>query len=211
MSSTSPVSESESHRSDDQRSGFGNAQPQLLDPSRWVDEYGDYLYRYAMSRLRDAASAEEVVQETFLAGIRYQHQYSGDGAERAWLLGILKRKIIDLVRKRARHAKTSGYEDENDPSSQLFDDGGQFRRDVPWSDLPEARLESQELWGVVEGCLKTLPQGQADVFTLSVMEELDTEEICEELSITPANLWVRMHRARLGLARCVSSKWKQEE
>ena len=48
-----------------------------FDPELWVDEYGDYLYRYAYSRLRDANAAEEAVQETFMAGIRYQNQYSG--------------------------------------------------------------------------------------------------------------------------------------
>ena len=52
-----------------------------------------------------------------------------------------------------------------------------------------------------------LPSNQADVFMLSVMEEMDSEEICQELSITPSNLWVRMHRARLGLAKCVGAKW----
>jgi RNA polymerase sigma-70 factor (ECF subfamily) len=65
----------------------------------------------------------------------------------------------------------------------------------------------KELWQVVRECLRNLPQGQADVFTLSVMEEMDTDEICSELDITPANLWVRMHRARLGLARCVGARW----
>ena len=46
-----------------------------IDPELWVDEYGDYLYRYAYSRLRDANAAEEAVQETFMAGIRYQNQF----------------------------------------------------------------------------------------------------------------------------------------
>ncbi len=62
------------------------------DPAQWVTRHGDFLYRYALSRLRDIESAEEVVQETFLAGLRSVDQYAGKGAERAWLLGILKRK-----------------------------------------------------------------------------------------------------------------------
>lgn len=41
----------------------------VLDPESWVDQYGDYLYRYAVSRLRDPTAAEEVLQETFLAGV----------------------------------------------------------------------------------------------------------------------------------------------
>ena len=53
-----------------------------IDPKLWVDEYGDYLYRYAYSRLWDANAAEETVQETFMAGIRYQSQFSGRGASK---------------------------------------------------------------------------------------------------------------------------------
>ena len=78
------------------------ASPQI-DPSIWVDEYGDYLFRYAKSRLRDPNAAEEVVQETFLAGVRYSEQFAGKSSELGWLTGILKRKIIDYVRVRNKH------------------------------------------------------------------------------------------------------------
>ena len=148
-----------------------------LNPSDWVDQYGDRLYRYAYSRLRDSNAAEEVVQETFLAGVRYSEQYSGRGSEVGWLLGILKRKIVDFVRKRNKHAKATPYEDELDPSSQMFDAMGNWKPGaVKWSPAPGERIEMAELSSVVQGCLKTLPQGQADVFVLSVMEEMDSDK-----------------------------------
>lgn len=179
-----------------------------LEPQHWVDRYGDYLFRYANSRLRDANAAEEVVQETFLNGVKYQEQYSGKGAEQAWLLGILKRKIIDHVRKRNKQNQAAPYEDDPDPTNQLFDEKGNWRlAAVPWSKRPDEAMESSELWKVVRDCMTHLPPNQADVFMLSVMEEMESEEICQELSITPSNLWVRMHRARLGLAKCVGAKW----
>ena len=183
-----------------------------VDPTQWVEAYGDYLFRYANARLRDSNSAEEVVQETFLNGIKYLQQFSGAGTERAWLLGILKRKIIDFVRKRNRRAHVGQYEEDHDPTNQLFDAKGNWRKDaIPWSTAPDDKLESTELWDIVKDCLTHLPSGQADVFTLSVMEGLDSDEICETLSITPSNLWVRMHRARLGLAKCVGGKWMHDE
>lgn len=185
-------------------------EPQL-DPSRWVDDYGNYLYRYAFSRLRDNAATEEVVQETFLAGIRFQDRFTGEGAERAWLLGILKRKIIDYVRMRNRYDRDGSYEDSNDPSAQLFDKNGNWKAGAFSSFVPADTVESQEIWGIVQDCLKHLPKGQADVFVLSVMEEMETEQICKELGITPSNLWVRLHRARLALAKCVGSKWLIDE
>lgn len=182
-----------------------------LDPELWVDEYGDYLFRYAYSRLHDTNAAEEVVQETFVAGVRYQHQYSGKGSERGWLLGILKRKIVDFVRLRAKHAHESGYEDQNDPTNHLFDANGRWKKGMIPDVAPGSNIEARELWQIVRDCLRHLPQGQSDVFVLSVMEELSTEEICKQLDITPSNLWVRLHRARLGLAKCVGTKWFQEE
>ena len=40
------------------------------DPEFWVDHYGDFLYRFALSRIKDPAVAEDLVQETFLAALR---------------------------------------------------------------------------------------------------------------------------------------------
>jgi RNA polymerase sigma-70 factor (ECF subfamily) len=187
------------------------ADTERTDPVDWVDLYGDYLYRYAVSRLRDSNVAEDVVQETFIAGIRHHDQFSGKGSQRGWLLGILKRKIIDYVRKRNRQERVGSFEDETDPTVLLFDANGQWKKNALPDTSPDRNIQSLELNEIVQDCLTHLPQGQADVFILSVMEELESEQICQELDITPQNLWVRLHRARLGLAKCVSSKWYQEE
>jgi RNA polymerase sigma-70 factor (ECF subfamily) len=185
---------------------------QAADPTQWVEEYGDYLYRYAYSRLRDGNAAEEVVQEAFLAGIRFQAQFSGQGSERGWLLAILKRKIIDYVRSRSRRDAAIVQEETNDPVLTLFDSAGNWKRGaMQWSTSPDRQIESRELWEIVRGCLGHLPQGQSDVFVLSVMENMDNDSICRELDISLSNLWVRLHRARLGLAKCVTSRWFRDE
>lgn len=183
-------------------------QENAIDPDLWVDSYGDYLFRYAFSRLRDANAVEEVVQETFLAGIRYREQFSGRGPERAWLLGILKRKIVDYIRLRTKFDRAASYEDEHDLSNRLFDEKGNWRQGaVPWSTTVDQHVSSRELWGIVQNCLGHLPIGQSDVFVLSVMEEMDADQICRELEITPASFWTRMHRARIALSKCVGSQW----
>jgi RNA polymerase sigma-70 factor (ECF subfamily) len=183
----------------------------LLDPELWVDEYGDYLYRYAYSRLRDSSAAEEVVQDTFVAGVRYQQQFAGRSSERGWLIGILKRKIVDYVRSRARFARNGSFEDQHDPTAQLFDENGRWKKGLLPDMSPDRPLQAEELREIVRDCLSHLPKGQADVFVLSVMEGIESDEICRELGITPSNLWVRLHRARLGLAKCVGTKWFQDE
>ncbi|MBL1293913.1 MAG: hypothetical protein COB61_008575, partial [Thiotrichales bacterium] len=70
-----------------------------MDPSSWLDDYGDELYRYALARLRDKSAAEDVVQETLLAALKAQENFRGDSAVKTWLIGIMKFKIIDFYRK----------------------------------------------------------------------------------------------------------------
>ncbi len=66
-------------------------------------------------------------------------------------------------------------------------------------------LEKEEFWEAFRRCLSGLPPRQADVFTMRELDGLSTEEICKELNVTPSNLWVLLHRARLGLAKCLGS------
>ena len=182
-----------------------------IDPSRWVDDYGDYLFRYAQSRLRDREAAEEVVQETFVAGLRNVRQYRGTGSERGWLLAILKRKIVDVYRKRRREAAVGGGEDEDDWCESLFDEKGSWRNDPRiFGRDPGEALEQQEFLGVLRDCLQGLPDRQADAFTLREMDGRTTEEICKDLEVTSSNLWVLLHRARLRLAQCIKARWQDE-
>ncbi len=178
-----------------------------VSPEYWVDRYGDYLFRFALSRLRDESEAEEIVQETFLKGIRSQHQFTGRGSQRGWLMSILKRKIIDFMRARAREQNRRPQIDDFDPTALLFDIDGRWKPGVLPTFTAEQELQSDEFWNVVRECLASIPQRQADVFVLSVLDEMDSDKICQELDITPSNMWVRLHRARLGLAKCVGSKW----
>ncbi|MHC4945232.1 MAG: RNA polymerase sigma factor, partial [Planctomycetota bacterium] len=74
----------------------------LSDPATWVDEHGDALYRFAITRLKDPEAAEEIVQETFLAALKAKDSFKGRSSERTWLIGILKNKVIDHFRKMSR-------------------------------------------------------------------------------------------------------------
>jgi RNA polymerase sigma-70 factor (ECF subfamily) len=66
-----------------------------LDPAHWLDKHGDYLYRYALMRVRDTAVAEDVLQETLLAAFRSSQTHAGHSSERTWLVGIMKHKVAD--------------------------------------------------------------------------------------------------------------------
>lgn len=183
----------------------------VLDPADWVEQYGDALYRYAFSRLRDPEAAEEVVQQTFVSGLEHQQQFAGTGSQQGWLMGILKRKIIDAVRLRARAAPTESL-DTADPLDRFFDRRGNWRRNVRETLLqPLDTVDRTEFWPVFEQCVDALPAKQASVFLLREMEELGSAEICKEMQISSSNLWVLLHRARVRLASCIKLRWLQEK
>ena len=54
--------------------------PRLSDPDRWVEKHGDYLFKFALVRLRDSAMAEDMVQETFLAALKGGDKFAGRSA-----------------------------------------------------------------------------------------------------------------------------------
>jgi RNA polymerase sigma-70 factor (TIGR02943 family) len=183
----------------------------VVDPANWVDRHGDTLYRFAISRLRDEETAEEVVQETLVAALRARDQYAGKGSEGAWLLGICKRKVVDHVRRRSRPDAASGGELGSDPSEAMFDAKGNWRFDPRvLKGRPEAALEREDFWLAFRGCLERLSQRQADAFALREIEDMSSDEICKELGVSASNLWVLLHRARLGLTRCMKSHLEKE-
>lgn len=181
-----------------------------IDPAGWLDQHGDYLYRFALARLRDGDLAEEAVQETFVSALKNVSQYSGRGSEQAWLLGILKNKIIDQYRRRRRDP-VNVDDESGDIAERLFDEKGSWRKEIR-SALRQSldSVDRQEFWAILRKCLDALPGRQADVFTLRTMDEQSSEEICKELEISATNYWVILHRARLQLSSCMKHRWFQE-
>lgn len=183
-----------------------------LDPERWVDEHGDYLFHYALSRLRDPVRAEDFVQEALLAALRSADRYQGRSCERTWLAGILKNKLLDHFRKAGRETSFTDlefYAAEEDQAfeNQAFPDHWN-RAHAPgeWEEAGAA-LDREEFWRVFQRCSGRLPERVARVFLLREVDELPGEEICEILNISPNNLWVMLHRARLALRRCLEVNW----
>ena len=179
------------------------------NPDVWVDQYGDYLFRYAQSRVNDTATAEDLVQETFLAALRTYANFDGKSSERTWFVSILKHKIIDFYRKQGRRSKyfeSPGVDD----SSEDFQENGFWKLDnAPgeWGEHPEEELHQKEFIEILRACLKALPRKIAAVFTLREMEGMDSKSICKELEITSSNLWVMLHRARHQLRKCLDVNW----
>jgi RNA polymerase sigma-70 factor (ECF subfamily) len=177
------------------------------DPAQWLAEHGDTLFRYALARLGDQATAEDLVQETFLAALRTHRDFAERSAEQTWLVGILRHKIADHYRRRNREPAEDSAEAASDC---WFDARGHWRAGPSrWPRNPTAMLEDREFWEVFKKCLAALPPQQAEAFCGRELDEKKIEELCAALEITATNLRVRLHRARLRLRRCLEANWFQ--
>jgi RNA polymerase sigma-70 factor (ECF subfamily) len=186
-----------------------------LDPTRWLEAHGDYLYRYALVRVRDAAVAEDLLQETLLAAIGSSQNYSGRSSERTWLVGIMKHKVIDYFRRTARTAPFQLTTiSSSDEQTDLFETSGPWQghwreehAPLSWHLDAAQCLESQEFWETFDHCLAQLPPQMSIAFTLREIDGLSSTEICEILNITPNNLWVLLHRGRTNLRNLLETNW----
>lgn len=184
------------------------------DPGIWVDQHGDYLFKYASFRLRDSAAAEDVVQETFLAALKAYEKFEGRGSERTWLVGILKHKITDHVRRGSREVPIGEGQDDGPEHAEFFNrtDGWDNHWNLnfaptEWNASPVQLVEQEEFFKVFNNCLSPLPKRTASAFTFREVDGLSSEEICQMLGITANNLWVMLHRARLHLRNCLEKNW----
>jgi len=173
----------------------------------WLNAHGDYLYRFALARLRDAHLAEDAVQETFLAAIKNPN-FAAQSSPRTWLTGILKHKIIDTMRKGQREiAVTDLTDDEDADMDEFFNASGHWaEKPIAWN-MPSDALEQKQFLGILQNCMDKLPKKLAALFLMRDVHETDNEEICKELQITATNAWVMLYRARMSLRKCLEINW----
>jgi RNA polymerase sigma-70 factor, ECF subfamily len=167
------------------------------------------MLRFARLQLRDEQAAEDAVQEAIAAALTSQQQYAGRSKLKTWVFSILRNKIIDLIRDKARHP-TQSYDEEIDNSIDAqFNQRGHWRKEQSpggWA-KPEQNLEDEQFWRVFEACMDYLPENTARVFMMREMLGLETAEICIELAISESNCWVILHRARSKLRLCLTENW----
>ncbi|WP_179354505.1 sigma-70 family RNA polymerase sigma factor [Winogradskyella vidalii] len=178
-----------------------------INPNNWVKQYSDYLFNYTITRVNDRVVAQDLISETFLAGLKSMANFKGEASERTWLISILKRKIIDHYRKinsnKGKAEVKMGYLNSEDEEGDWLEE----RVADTFDKTAEDTLVNTELGDAIYDCLAKLPEKQADVFKMKTILGYDTETICKELDITPSNLWVIIHRARTALAECMEKNW----
>ena len=184
--------------------GQGDAgQEELL---QWLNEYGDEVYQYARARVESDAAAEELVQDTYLAALKNFTQFQGRAQPKTWLIAILRNKIVEHYRRRAKTR-------EREKSLEHAADDDYFERGIwksalgKWPQRPSQDMEADEFWRAFDACVAELPPLLAQAFVLRTVDEESTENVCKTLGISATNLAVRLHRARLGLRSCLERSW----
>lgn len=173
-------------------------------------EHRTYLMRFARLQLRNDAWAEDAVSETLLAALSKPQNFGSRSQLKTWLVGILKHKVIDLIRSNTREmsATDPDTEGEGDELERLtFKADGHFvNQPNDWGD-PQQTLQQSQFFQVLDACMERLPPALGRLFLMREWLELSSQDICKELALTPTNLYVQLHRARLRLQECLNVHW----
>jgi RNA polymerase sigma-70 factor (ECF subfamily) len=185
----------------------------VTDPNDFAHQVSlhlNYLRKFARLQLRNEAWAEDAVSETVLAALAKPQAFGQRSQLKTWLVGILKFKIIDTLRQHQREVTLDPQDDDtqSDPLELMAfkADGHHTQAPADWGN-PEQDLSHQQFMEVLEACTEKLPAVQGRLFLMREWLELSSEEICKELAITPTNLYVQLHRARLRLRECLELNW----
>jgi len=179
-----------------------------LDAKKWVNEYSDMLYRYALPRVNDSEVAKDIVQDTFLAAWRNYDNFKGEISEKNWLFTILKNKIIDHFRKASTRLTDSLPNiADGDPYFDNEEHWTAVSAPQNWNADTDSVIDRKQFYEVLAKCKSMLKEIQNIVFTMKYIDGLESDDICKELNITSSNYWVLIHRAKLQLRSCLEKNW----
>lgn len=169
-----------------------------------IDTYGATMLRVAQMFVRDRATAEEVVQETWLAVLNGIDRFEGRSSLKTWLFRILTNRAKTRGQRDGRmvpFSSLAGAGEEGEPSVDpdrfLGPDsphpGAWAAPPLAW---PQERLLERETLGVIQMAIDELPEAQRDVIRLRDVEGWTPMEVADALEITDGNQRVLLHRAR---------------
>lgn len=192
--------------------------PQSTSFANALAEHSSYLLRYARRQLPNEHWAEDVVSETLLAALAKPGNFENRSQLKTWLVAILKHKIIDHINRQARFASPPTA---NGTAAGSGADGA----DVDWLEHhlnesatheqrsrhdPYQLLEQRRFFETLDACIALMPPHLSQVFWMRECLGMSSTEICAELKLTPTNLYIQLHRARLRLRTCINTAWLEE-
>jgi RNA polymerase sigma-70 factor (ECF subfamily) len=171
-----------------------------------VKRYEQKLYNFSLRMCRDAADAEDTVQETFLNVFRYLKDFRYETKFKNWLYRVAASTCIKKRRK-------SKFAPQRELSLDEFlpQDETEIPDQVPrWALMPLDKLLSDELSDKINAAIFTLPEKYRLVIVLRDIEGFSTAETAQILNLSDANVKVRLHRARLFLRNKLKGYFENE-
>ena len=172
-----------------------------------VKRYEQKLYNFSLRMCRDHSDAEDMVQETFLNVFRYLKDFRYETKFKNWLYKVATSTCIKKMRK-------SKFAPEKELSLDEFlpNDEAEKPDHVPeWALLPLDKLLNEELAGAINQGILSLPKKYRMVIVLRDIEGFSTAETAQILNLSPANVKVRLHRARLYLRDKLKGHFKNDQ
>lgn len=180
----------------------------------WVEAFSDKMYLWSLYKTNSKETAEDLVQETFLAAFQSFDKFEGKSEPKTWLFSILSNKIAEHFRKVYRDPTINESDGIFDTGIPFFDtfynsDGNWKKEQRPkaWHGDEENLLDNAEFMNVLQGCIGKLPGNRFAAVQLKYVEKKSAELICQELGISPTNFWQILHRAKLQLRKCLELHW----
>lgn len=181
-----------------------------VDFTQTVLEHMAFLTRIACLQLGE--DGHDAAQETLIAALNGHERYAAQSSVRAWLLGILRHKVIDIIRLKKKFPIIA-----LDDLIAEYDTQDMFTPDGSWNPehfnpalCPSTTTERQQLLEIIELCLQMLPEKNASIFLMREYLGFDIEEISRQTQLTTGHIRVTLHRARLKLRACTVNAWGDE-
>lgn len=179
----------------------------------WVNQYADQIFSWAFHKTLSKETAEDLVQETFLAATKSFDQCQNKNKPKSWLFSILNNKIIDHYRKITKSIEDPQSKLEKNRTSHIenmYNPHGNWTNDAReiFATTEEHLLDNPDFNKLLKRCLEGLPSKWKTAVLSKFILEKNGNEICQELNITPSNYWQVIRRAKLALKVCIEKHWK---
>jgi RNA polymerase sigma-70 factor (ECF subfamily) len=171
-----------------------------------VKRYEAKLYNFSLRMCRDPSDAEDMIQDTFLNVFRYLKNFRYETKFKNWLYKVAASTCFKKRRK-------SKFAPDKELSLEEFlpNDEAEKPDHVPeWALMPLDKLLNEELAGVINKTIITLPKKYRMVILLRDIEGFSTTETAQILNLSPSNVKVRLHRSRLYLRDKLKGYFKND-
>ncbi len=162
-----------------------------------VNAYTTHLYRTGMGMNMAEEKVQDICHNTWATFFEILPKFEGRSHVRTFLFGIFYNKCSEAYRQNGKFEKTDPIEDVME---SRFSDKDHWSN--PISD-PERHVNEVQMIDIIKKCMEGLPLQQKAAFTLRVVEEKETEEVCNILDVTNTNLRQLLFRGKNRLRECV--------